>query len=38
VQIHSAPPPLGYHTDEVLRGLLGYDADRIAALRQRTVI
>ncbi len=37
-QIHSAPPPLGYHTDEVLRGLLGYDADRIAALRQRTVI
>lgn len=37
-QIHSAPPPLGHHTDEVLRGLLGYDADRIAALRQRTVI
>ncbi len=37
-QIHSAPPPLGYHTDEVLRDLLGYDADRIAELRQRTVI
>lgn len=37
-QIHSAPPPLGYHTAEVLRDLLGYNTDRIAELRQRTII
>lgn len=36
--IRSAPPPLGYHTDVVLRDLLGYDADRIAALRRNGVI
>ncbi|MCS6827552.1 MAG: CoA transferase [Caldilinea sp.] len=32
-QIRHAPPPLGYHTDEVLRDLLGYSAAQIAALR-----
>jgi crotonobetainyl-CoA:carnitine CoA-transferase CaiB-like acyl-CoA transferase len=34
-----APPPaLGEHTDAVLGGLLGYGAERIAALRQSGVI
>jgi formyl-CoA transferase len=32
------PPPLGYHTDEILRQLLDYDAEQIALLRQRRVI
>jgi crotonobetainyl-CoA:carnitine CoA-transferase CaiB-like acyl-CoA transferase len=36
--VRSAPPPLGYHTEEVLRDLLGYDAAHIADLRQRGVI
>ena len=30
----SRPPLLGEHTDEVLAGRLGYDAARIAALRE----
>jgi crotonobetainyl-CoA:carnitine CoA-transferase CaiB-like acyl-CoA transferase len=29
----SAPPEVGEHTEQVLRDVLGYDADRIAALR-----
>jgi len=29
-----AAPPLGYHTDEVLRDILGYDQDHIAAMRR----
>jgi crotonobetainyl-CoA:carnitine CoA-transferase CaiB-like acyl-CoA transferase len=34
-----APPPaLGEHTEPVLRGLLGYGAERIEALRQLGVI
>jgi crotonobetainyl-CoA:carnitine CoA-transferase CaiB-like acyl-CoA transferase len=32
------PPLLGQHTDEVLSGLLGWDAQRIAALRAQGVI
>jgi len=32
------PPLLGQHTEEVLRDLLGYDADRIAQLRSAQVI
>ncbi len=36
--VRSAPPPLGYHTDEVLRDVLGYDAARIAALRAAKII
>ena len=36
--VRMAPPPLGYHTEAVLRDLLGYDVDRIADLRQRAVI
>jgi crotonobetainyl-CoA:carnitine CoA-transferase CaiB-like acyl-CoA transferase len=34
----SAPPELGQHTDEVLHGLLGYDAERIRRLREQQVI
>ena len=34
-----APPPaLGEHTEAVLAGLLGYPADRIAALRRAGAI
>jgi len=29
-----AAPPLGYHTDEVLRDILGYDQNHIAAMRR----
>lgn len=32
------PPALGEHTEEVLRGLLGYSADKIAGLRKSKVI
>ncbi len=32
------PPMLGEHTNEVLQGVLGYGADRIATLRERGVI
>jgi crotonobetainyl-CoA:carnitine CoA-transferase CaiB-like acyl-CoA transferase len=34
----SAPPGLGYHTDEVLGNLLGLDPDRLAELRRQHVI
>lgn len=36
--VRLAPPPLGYHTDEVLRELLGYDETRLAALREAGAI
>jgi len=32
------PPALGEHTDAVLRERLGYDAARIAALREARAI
>ncbi|MBK0391101.1 CaiB/BaiF CoA transferase family protein [Ramlibacter algicola] len=32
------PPLLGQHTDDVLRGVLGWDAARIGELRQKEVI
>ena len=35
--IRMAPPLLGEHTDDVLAGL-GYDADRIAGLRDKGVV
>ena len=36
---HKAPPPtLGQHTDQVLRGLLGFDDAEIARLRANGVI
>ena len=30
---YSCPPSLGEHTDEILSGLMGYDADQLAQLR-----
>ncbi|MBM3357523.1 MAG: CoA transferase [Betaproteobacteria bacterium] len=36
--IRRAPPLLGEHTDEVLRGELGYSAERIAQLRAERVV
>ncbi len=33
-----APPTLGQHTDEVLKEILGLDAEEIAGLRQRGVV
>jgi crotonobetainyl-CoA:carnitine CoA-transferase CaiB-like acyl-CoA transferase len=37
-EIRRPPPRLGEHTDEVLSGLLGYDAARIASLRARGAV
>ncbi|MBF8288224.1 MAG: hypothetical protein HW381_1332, partial [Candidatus Rokubacteria bacterium] len=34
----TAPPALDKDTDDVLRGLLGYDDDRIRELRREGVI
>jgi crotonobetainyl-CoA:carnitine CoA-transferase CaiB-like acyl-CoA transferase len=36
--VRSAPPPLGFHTEEVLAELLGYTASQIAQLRTQGVI
>ncbi len=36
--VRSAPPPLGFHTEEVLAELLGYTASQIARLRAQWVI
>jgi crotonobetainyl-CoA:carnitine CoA-transferase CaiB-like acyl-CoA transferase len=38
VRAELPPPLLGQHTDEVLAGVLGWDADRIAALRAQGVL
>jgi crotonobetainyl-CoA:carnitine CoA-transferase CaiB-like acyl-CoA transferase len=37
-RVGSPPPKLGEHTDEILRGRLGYDAGRIAALRREGIV
>ena len=34
----TGPPTLGQHTDAVLTGLMGYDAERVAALRAQGVV
>ena len=36
--IHSMPPRLGQHTDEVLHEVLGLDASALAALRDQKII
>ncbi len=36
--VHAAPPLLGQHTEEILKDLLGLDAEKIHALRQSGVI
>jgi CoA:oxalate CoA-transferase len=35
---YAHPPALGEHTGEILQGLLGYSAEKIAALRNRKVV
>ena len=35
---YTHPPALGEHTDEVLRGILNYTPEKIAALRNQKVI
>ncbi len=37
-QVHYAPPLLGEHTDELLQSMLGFDAEKIANLREEGVI
>jgi CoA:oxalate CoA-transferase len=37
-RIKTAAPLLGKHTDEILKGLLGYDDDKIQELREEKVI
>ena len=36
--VRRAPPTLGQHADEILREELGFDAEKIAALRRDKVI
>jgi len=36
--VRSPGPALGQHTDEILAGLSGYDAERLQALRENGVI
>jgi crotonobetainyl-CoA:carnitine CoA-transferase CaiB-like acyl-CoA transferase len=37
-EYHSAPPLLGAHTEEVLQGLLGLDAQAVQALRDEGIV
>ena len=36
--IRAAPPTLGQHTDEVLKGVLGINGDEIESMRNEGVI
>ena len=36
--IRTAPPTLGQHTDEVLKGVLGINGDEIESMRNEGVI
>ena len=38
IKEYRAPPLLGEHTQEVLGGKLGFDAEKIAALKQQGII
>src|SRR5690606_10374330 len=38
VEHYTAPPELGEHTQAILEGMLGYDAERITRLRDAAVI
>jgi crotonobetainyl-CoA:carnitine CoA-transferase CaiB-like acyl-CoA transferase len=38
IEYRLPPPTLGQHTEEVLRGLLGMDEERIARLRADGVV
>jgi crotonobetainyl-CoA:carnitine CoA-transferase CaiB-like acyl-CoA transferase len=38
VEVRHVPPEAGEHNDDVLRGLLGYDEERVASLVQRGVL
>jgi formyl-CoA transferase len=37
-EVRQPPPLLGQHTQEVLTGLLGYSAEKVAGLREREVV
>jgi crotonobetainyl-CoA:carnitine CoA-transferase CaiB-like acyl-CoA transferase len=37
-RVEHAAPLLGEHTDEILAHHLGYDRERLAALRQRGIL
>jgi crotonobetainyl-CoA:carnitine CoA-transferase CaiB-like acyl-CoA transferase len=38
VDFREPPPKLGEHTEDVLRGLLGYSAEQVATLRAAGVV
>jgi crotonobetainyl-CoA:carnitine CoA-transferase CaiB-like acyl-CoA transferase len=38
VDLRQAPPRLGEHTEEVLRGLLGYSREEVVGLRAAGVV
>jgi len=38
IDTYTAPPLIGQHTDEVLKGVLGMDEERLARLKQAKVV